>query len=142
MSMFKNDAFLKELFAPSLGGHMISPFDHLDHHNHCWVETIDAITLTVDAPGITAGNFKIQVDGNILRISGERKTPGLESKFYRSFDIDTKVVDADNIKAYLDNGVLTLTAPKRNEPSVSKTIVVSEAPVEESSCKDVEVAVP
>ena len=100
-------------------------------HNHYSVETVESVTLRVDVPGIPMKGLQIQVDDNVLRIKGERKTPGSESAFYKSFSIDPTVVDVDNIKAYLDSGVLTLVAPKKTKPAVSKTIVVTEAPLPE-----------
>ena len=84
--------------------------------------------LTVDVPGVLAKDLQVQVDDNVLRITGERKTAGSESKFIRSFAIDPKTVDVENIKANLDCGVLTLTAPKQIKPAVSKTIAVTAAP--------------
>jgi Hsp20/alpha crystallin family len=58
----------------------------------------------------------------MLHVSGERKTAGTESKFVRSFSIDPNTVDFDNMKANLEYGVLTLTAPKRVKPAISKAI--------------------
>lgn len=138
MSLFRNEPFLTGFFVPNMGGHpaaQSAPNTHEHHHHHYSVETEEAVTLRVDVPGVSAKNLQVQVDDNVLRIRGERTVAGSESKFYRSFSIDPKIVDVDNIKAFLDCGVLTLVAPKMTEPQVSKTITVTEAPMEETQLK-------
>ncbi len=132
MSLFRSEPFVTGFFAPNMGGHpaiQSAPGTH--QHHHYSVETEDAVTLRVDVPGVSAKNLLVRVDDNVLRISGDRTTAGSESKFYRSFSIDPKIVDVDNIKAFLDCGVLTLVAHKMTQPKVSKTIAVTEAPTEE-----------
>jgi HSP20 family molecular chaperone IbpA len=132
MSFFRNEPFLTEFFAPNLGGHVAHHHEPAAHqHNHYSVETVDSVTLRVDVPGIAMKDLQIRIDDNVLRIIGERKTAGSESKVYRSFSIDPTVVDVDNIKAFLDCGVLTLIAPKKTQPAVSKIIAVTEAPLPE-----------
>lgn len=121
MSLFYRDPFFENFFGPSLSTHT-----QTHHHLH---ETDEAVTLSVDVPGIKAQDLQVQVEDNIVRVSGERKTAGSESKIIRSFSIDPQSVDVDRIKANLDCGVLTLTAPKLNKPAVSKTITVTEAPL-------------
>ena len=137
MSLFRSEPFLTDFFAPNMGGHPAvhsAPTTH-GHHLHYSVETEEAVTLRVDVPGVSAKNLQVQVDDNVLRIRGERQVAGSESKFYRSFSIDPKIVDVDNIKAFLDCGVLTLVATKMTQPRVSKTIAVMEAPMEEIQLK-------
>ena len=127
MSLFRRDPFFDNFFGPDLGNSLTVPQGpYSRHHFH---ETDEAVTLSVDVPGIASKDLQVQVEDNVLRISGERKTSGSESKFIRSFSIDPKTVDVDNIKANLDCGVLTLTAPKRIKPAVSKMIEVKEAPL-------------
>ena len=133
MALFRRDPFFDEFFGPSLGNSMGRPGIHHAHH-HLY-ETDDAVTLTVDVPGVMAKDLNVQVDDNVLRVSGERKTAGSESKFIRSFSIDPKTVDVENIEANLDCGVLTLTARKRNKPAVSKMMEVKEAPLIEGEPK-------
>jgi HSP20 family protein len=127
MSLFRRDPFFDDFFGPNVGNSLaIRPGAH--HAQHNLYETEDAVTLTVDVPGVLAKDLQVQVDDNVLRITGERKTAGSESKFIRSFAIDPETVDVENIKANLDCGVLTLTAPKQIKPAVSKTIAVTAAP--------------
>ena len=126
MSLFRRDPFPENFFG--LGNSSALPLSSTQTHHHVY-ETEEAVTLSVDVPGVTAKDLQIQVDDNVLRVTGERKTAGSESKFIRSFTIDPKTVDVENIKANLDCGVLTLTAPKRIKPAVSKTIPVTAAPL-------------
>ena len=127
MSFFRRDPFFDTFFSPPHGNTLA--YRDTPRHQHHLYETEDAVTLTVDVPGVLAKDLQVQVEDNVLRVSGERKTAGSESKFVRSFSIDPQNVDVDNIKANLDCGVLTLTAPKRSKQAVSKVITVTEAPV-------------
>jgi HSP20 family molecular chaperone IbpA len=114
MSLFHRDPFFNDIFGsnlgPSLGFRQTSTQAH--HHLH---ETENEVTLSIDVPGVKSNDLQVQFEDNVLRISGERKTAGSESKFVRSFAMDPTNVDVDNMKANLDCGVLTLTVPKHHE---------------------------
>ena len=134
MALFRRDPFFDDFFGPDVGNSLaLRPGAHQAHH-HLY-ETEETVTLTVDVPGVLAKDLQVQVDDNVLRVTGERKTAGSESKFIRSFSMDPKTLDVENIEANLDCGVLTLTARKRNKPAVSKTIEVKEAPLIEGQPK-------
>ena len=76
------------------------------------------------APGFEKADFKINLDQNVLTISGEKKEEVKdESKkqirkeysnrsFKRSFTLDEKI-EASGIEATYVNGVLTLNLPKK-----------------------------
>ena len=129
MSLYCRDPFIEEFFGPSQGTSLALHNAPTHAHLHYFYETEEAVTLTVDVPGVTAKDLQVQIEDNVVRVSGERKTAGNESKFIRSFSIDPQIVDVENINANLDCGVLTLTAPKLNKPTVTKTITVTEAPM-------------
>ncbi len=94
-----------------------------------------AYHIEVDLPGIKKEDIDINVEGNILTISGERKVKDevkekdyykVESyygKFSRSFTVPEKV-DVENIHAESSNGVLEVVIPKlknvKNEPKKIK----------------------
>ena len=125
MALFHRDPFLNDIFGPTM-----TP-SHAARHgssqgNHHVHETEDAITVNIDLPGVKASDLQVQLVDKVLRVSGERKIAGTESKFIRSFSIDPDTVDFENMKANMEFGVLTLTAPKRIKPAVSKTITVTE----------------
>ena len=92
-------------------------------------ETNDAYHLELLAPGRTKEEFKISVEKNILNVSFERensetrqdyKTVRREfsiTNFKRSFTL-TEKLDAENIKAKYDNGILTVYVPKKEEVKI------------------------
>src|ERR1700732_3541052 len=89
-------------------------------------ETENERVIKADLPDVNPQNLDIRVENNILTIRGERK---FESKvnedsylrveraygsFSRSFSLANSV-KSDAIKADYQNGVLTLSLPKREE---------------------------
>ena len=87
-------------------------------------ETEDKYFLSIDLPGIKKENIKIEMNENILTISGERQRVSKteeENKaqrfersygsFSRSFSLPTTVA-SDKIEAHYEDGVLELTLPK------------------------------
>ncbi|MBP6023209.1 Hsp20/alpha crystallin family protein [Ferruginibacter sp.] len=90
------------------------------------VEKNDAYNLQVAAPGFEKSDFKIKLDANILTISVE-KTAETKSEteklirrefsaksFKRTFTVDEKI-DATNINAKYENGILHVVLPKKEE---------------------------
>jgi HSP20 family protein len=94
-------------------------------------ETEKSYQLEIVAPGFEKIDFKINLDQNLLTISGEKKNEVKENEkqirreynyrsFKRSFTVDEKI-DATNIDASYVNGVLTLNLPKKEEVKASAT---------------------
>ena len=94
-------------------------------------ETEKSYQLEVVAPGFEKSDFKVNLDQNLLTISGEKKNEVKEnekqirkeysySSFKRSFTIDEKI-DATSIDANYVNGVLILNLPKKEEVKVAAT---------------------
>ena len=90
------------------------------------LETKEAYHMELNAPGRNKEDFKINIENGLLSISFEKKTENdsedvksvrkefsFES-FKRSFSIDEKI-QADNIQAKYENGVLKLYLPKKDE---------------------------
>ena len=105
------------LFEPSSGAVMRRWSPAMD-----LVETEDNYVLRADLPGVSEGDVKIELDDNVLTISGERKSAHKEAKegYYRveraygSFSRTLKLpegVDADSISASFDRGVLEVKVP-------------------------------
>ena len=83
-------------------------------------ETQEAVTITLDVPGVEQKNLDIKVEGDTLTAKAEGARP-----FTRQYTLpDT--VDAEKTAAALKNGVLTITLPKREEVK-PKTIQVQVA---------------
>ena len=90
------------------------------------VETGDAIKLKASVPGIEPENIQIQVEDNVLTVSGERrfedkvedgKYTWLEQR-YGSFSRSVTLprwADSERIEASYRHGVLELTVPRREE---------------------------
>ena len=87
------------------------------------VETGEHFVLKADLPGMTESDVTIEIEKNVLTISGERKTE-LEDKhegyyrlerstgaFSRSLTLP-EGIDADSVAAVFDNGVLEVRIPK------------------------------
>ncbi|MFZ1528183.1 MAG: Hsp20/alpha crystallin family protein [Ferruginibacter sp.] len=80
--------------------------------------------LELSAPGFEKPDFKVNLDGNMLTISTEKKEEKAEDTgklirrefshkaFKRSFTIDEKI-DAEKINARYENGILKLDLPKK-----------------------------
>jgi HSP20 family protein len=91
-------------------------------------ETAENFEVEMAAPGMKKEDFKVELNNNVLTISSERQNEHEEKEgekytrkefsyqsFQRSFTLAKEAVDADNIQAKYDNGVLRLTIPKREE---------------------------
>jgi HSP20 family protein len=89
-------------------------------------ETEHELVVKADLPDIDPKDLDIRVENNILTIRGERKFEKQVNEdkylrversygsFARSFTL-ANTVNANAIKAEYQNGVLTLTIPKREE---------------------------
>ena len=89
-----------------------------------WRETPEAHVFKADLPGVKKEEVKVEVeDGNVLRISGQREREKEEKtdtwhrverssgQFLRRFRLPENA-KVDQVKASLENGVLTVTVPK------------------------------
>ncbi len=89
-------------------------------------ETGDSLVLKAELPGINPDEVEIRVEDNTLYLKGERKfekevkeenlhrVERSYGTFTRSFALPN-TIDADKVKAEYENGILTLTMPKREE---------------------------
>ncbi len=92
-------------------------------------ESKDAFHLELQAPGLNKEDFKINVEKELLTISYEHKaeTENKDLKTYRkefstrsfkrTFSVDDKI-NAEEITAKYDAGVLKLALPKKEEVKV------------------------
>lgn len=102
-----------------------------------WVPAMDlvdgegAYVLRADLPGLSESDVNIQVENNVLTISGERKSEHEERKagyyrversfgsFRRSLALP-KGVDPESVSATFDKGVLEVTVPKPAQAAARK----------------------
>ncbi len=95
------------------------------------------LVLKADMPGMEKKDIDISISDNFLTVSGERRKEEKVEKenyfryershgsFYRRFELPTEI-DADKIKAHLENGILEVRLPKSEEAkSKSKKVSIS-----------------
>ena len=94
----------------------------------------DMLRVAAEVPGVAKKDITIQLLGDVLTISGERKAPELASgaapvrqeitygKFERSFTLPY-AVDAAKVTADYTDGVLHVTLPKTDD-ATPKAIVI------------------
>ncbi|MBH1979218.1 MAG: Hsp20/alpha crystallin family protein [Comamonadaceae bacterium] len=95
-------------------------------------ETDGGYTVQAEVPGVSKEDIQVSIDGNVVSLRAEvrqhdQKTEGekvLRSERYfgsvaRSFQLPVDV-DAAQAKAKYDNGVLTLTLPKKQGGSAQR----------------------
>lgn len=100
------------------------------------IEKDNAYLLEVAAPGMGKTDFTLKLDGTLLTISGAKKEEVKDDtskhirkefgykEFKRSFTLDEKI-DAANIAAKYENGILKVALPKKEEIKVaSKEITI------------------
>jgi HSP20 family protein len=98
------------------------------------VESADEFVLRADLPGLTEQDVKIELEDNVLTVSGERKAEHEERKegyyrverssgtFSRSLTLP-EGVDAESVKASFENGVLEVRIPKPEQRKPRKVAI-------------------
>lgn len=132
ITSFRND--LNRLFAGALGGAVTG--------TQTWTpavdvfETKDAVVLKAELPGLSVEEVDVEVDDNVLTISGERvlKDSVEEGNYYRlerSYGSFTRSltlpqgIKADEVSATFVDGVLEVTVPKADEVKPRKVAIAA-----------------
>ncbi|XP_045823837.1 18.1 kDa class I heat shock protein-like [Trifolium pratense] len=103
------------------------------HDQIDWKETPEAHVLKADVPGLKKEEVKVEVeDGRVLQITGERsverddvndagghRVERSSGKFMRSFTLPANC-KMDEVKASIQDGVLTVTVPKQGQRLASQ----------------------
>ena len=98
-------------------------------------EDDEALTIVADMPGVPSENVSIDLQEDVLTLTG---TPSLAipekeefilqefdtGKYFRQFRL-SEVIDQANVKAKLDQGVLRVTLPKI-KPAKPRKITITE----------------
>ena len=96
-------------------------------------ETKDELVLSAEFPGMNEENISIELENNVLTLSGEKseeRTEGDEERryhlwerrfggFQRSFTLP-RTVNADEIRADFNQGVLRIRLPKVSDAKARK----------------------
>jgi HSP20 family protein len=99
------------------------------------VETSDQYVLRADLPGLSDGDVNVQLENNVLTLSGERKAEHQDQQegyyrlerafgaFSRSLTLPDGV-DPDSVQGHFDRGVLEIRIPKP-EQKKPKTVQIT-----------------
>ncbi len=100
------------------------------------IETGDIYTIHAEIPGVPKDDIQVAVDGNRVTLRAEVKQQDSSSqdekllrseRYYgavsRSFQLASEI-DQNQAKARYDNGVLTLTLPKKQAMSGAQRLVI------------------
>ena len=114
------DQFFNDFFTHSQAQAIQKEWLVQEHESH--------FMLTLDLPGTSKEDTKIEVKENVLTISGTRRNPfinedGQIADFSRRFTLPPGV-ESDRIEARFVNGVLGITVPKA-EKVKSRLIEIS-----------------
>jgi HSP20 family protein len=99
-------------------------------------EEKDHYTIRADMPGADKSSIKVNVEGRLLTVSGERtsvnetksndkvvRSERSMAKFVRTIQLPGPV-KADAVDAKYDNGVLTLNLPKADQATTSTQVPI------------------
>ena len=93
-------------------------------------EDDETLTIVADMPGIPSENVSIDLQEDVLTLTGipslalpEKEEFVLQEfdtgKYFRQFKL-SEVIDQVNVKTKLDQGVLRVTLPKSSQPNLEK----------------------
>ena len=118
----------------------LSMRDTAANQEHEWTPAVDiheedsCYMLTADIPGVNRQDVEITLEDGVLTVKGERKSEAevteegyrrrerIYGTFVRQFNLpDT--VDAANISAKAEDGVLKIVIPKQEKPEPKKITV-------------------
>lgn len=102
--------------------------DFAENERQYFLELEKDFLTTFDIPGVIFSDISIELEGNKLFVSADRKNllvkDGFQMKKYQ-FSLDLpKNIEQENITAHYENGVLTLTVPKVHKSQAKKKIEV------------------
>lgn len=99
-------------------------FDRPDNSSDRWVPRMETYrkdkeyVVRLDLPGINPDDVRVQAEGNVLTVSGERKSqeegPAYRETFYGTFERQIALpqgVETDKIAAHYEHGVLEIRVP-------------------------------
>ncbi|PLV59635.1 heat shock protein Hsp20 [Brachyspira pilosicoli SP16] len=140
--MKKGDLVMSRIFLPALHS-ILDDFDNFSnfyneensvskYSDYKIEENDNSYTIEMDMPGVRKEDLDIGIKENMLSIYAERKRMSktdekeeVVSKYEQSFNISVKGIDIENISANFENGVLTLTLPKKEEVKYEKRIEIA-----------------
>jgi len=116
--------------------------DDVTANSSDWMPAVDIIedeksyTIHADVPGVKPEEVEVEIENGILTMKGERQETKKDEKegykrieraygsFYRRFTLP-KTVNADDIKAKTQHGVLEVIIPKQAKPEPKRIQVTT-----------------
>ncbi len=103
-----------------------------------WQDRGEVMALDLEVPGVDPHDIEVEVLGRTLTVKARREVSVPEGykalrrerspwEWSRSWTL-ADTIDADAIAAQLDNGVFTITAPKRERPGPRRIQVTKNVP--------------
>ena len=91
-------------------------------------EDKDNTYVRAELPGVSRDDINVEMVEDYLTITATRKTPAADEQAEQSFSFNRSInipeeVQADKVSAAYENGVLTVTLPKREETKPRKVTV-------------------
>jgi HSP20 family protein len=88
----------------------------------------DNVYVRAELPGVNREDINVEMVDGYLTIAAVRKTPATEGQAEESFSFSRSVniaedIQTDKVAATYENGVLTVTLPKREEAKPKKITV-------------------
>lgn len=102
------------------------------------------IRFHVDLPGVKASAVKLELHKDTISLHAERKVLDRTQTIEKNFTIDRSKVDTSALKAYLADGLLTVTGHLKDEAkpkAIAITIGPATKAIEEGKKEDVEMSV-
>lgn len=125
---------MNRLFDDALGdagggaNRLVAGMPSIDVH-----ETEDGVEVTAELPGVAQEDIDLRLDGDMLTLSGEKKTERtderahLSERSYGSFRRSIRLPftpDPAKVQAHCDRGVLKIHVPRGAEPERSRKIPI------------------
>lgn len=83
------------------------------------LDSIDEEGIKIELPGVKSKDVDVTLDGRLLKISGKSRHG---KEFSYAYNLKSSV-DETKVSAKLEDGLLTVTLPKKQESSVKKILV-------------------
>lgn len=99
-----------------------------EHLNMEDLSTKDVFAVSFDLPGVDKSDVDVTVDNKVLLVRAQRKTgnDGSVVRLYRATKaMGEEEIDSDKVEASLKNGVLVISAPKKQR-SMNRKILVQD----------------
>lgn len=99
-------------------------------------ESKEDFKVDVAAPGFLKDDFKVKIENNLLSIEASRvedkneknenfsRREFIQSSFVRSFQLPENKISEDQIAASYENGVLSLSLPKKEEAKAKEAKMI------------------